>query len=152
MSRETLTSSWYSDMSRWMNARSLAKRYEAIRRATSVFPTPEGPRNRKPPIGRRRSPSPAWETTRRRHTREIASSCPTRYRLRCSSRPRIRDSVIPPSPPGFGDLNRLEPAFQRRVLLDAAPVLRGRRGVDAPQLPARERRLHDVPRVHRRSP
>ena len=52
-------------------------------------------------------------------------------------------------PPGLGDLDRLEPALQRRVLLDAVPVLRDRRGADAPQLPAGQRRLHDVPRVHR---
>mmetsp|Transcript_3247 Transcript_3247/g.10849 ORF Transcript_3247/g.10849 Transcript_3247/m.10849 type:complete len:579 (+) Transcript_3247:544-2280(+) len=48
----------------------------------------------------------------------------------------------------LADPHRLKPSLQRRVLLDVLPVLLYRRRADALQLPARERGLHQVPRVH----
>ena len=47
------------------------------------------------------------------------------------------------------DEHRLEAPLERRVLLDALPVLVERRRADAAQLAARERRLQHVRRVHR---
>ena len=47
------------------------------------------------------------------------------------------------------DLDRLEPAFERAVLLDVLPVLGRRRRADAADLAARERRLEDVGGVER---
>src|SRR5206468_372139 len=44
--------SMYSDMSKRIRLRSLPKRKAARLRATSVFPTPVGPRNMKEPTGR----------------------------------------------------------------------------------------------------
>ncbi len=47
------------------------------------------------------------------------------------------------------DLDRLEAALERAVLLDVLPVLGGRRRADAADLAARERRLEDVRGVER---
>src|SRR5262249_38791901 len=47
------------------------------------------------------------------------------------------------------DLDRLEAAFERSILLDVLPVLGRRRRADAADLAARERRLEDVGRVER---
>ena len=44
--------------------------------------------------------------------------------------------------------NRLEPALERRVLLDVLAVLRQRGGADAAQLAAGERRFEQIRRVH----
>ena len=49
----------YSDMSMRTIARSSSKRNSASVRASSVLPTPVGPRNRNEPIGRFGSDSPA---------------------------------------------------------------------------------------------
>ena len=51
--------SWYSDMSMRTMARSSSNRKSASVRASSVLPTPVGPRNRNEPIGRFGSESPA---------------------------------------------------------------------------------------------
>ena len=47
------------------------------------------------------------------------------------------------------DLDRLEAALERTILLDVLPVLRRRRRADAANLAARERRLQDVGGVQR---
>jgi hypothetical protein len=47
----------------------------------------------------------------------------------------------------LSDLDRLEPALERRVLFDVLPVLVERRGADAAQLAARQRRFEQVGRV-----
>ena len=52
MSFETECFSIYSDMSKRINARSLPKRNCASERATSVLPTPVGPKKRNEPTGR----------------------------------------------------------------------------------------------------
>src|SRR6266540_51816 len=49
MSRETVCFSWYSLMSMRTIARSASKRKSASARASSVLPTPVGPRNRNDP-------------------------------------------------------------------------------------------------------
>ena len=51
----------YSDMSMRTIARSSSNRNSASVRASSVLPTPVGPRNRNEPIGRCGSESPARE-------------------------------------------------------------------------------------------
>ncbi len=50
---------------------------------------------------------------------------------------------------GLAHEHRLEPPLERRVLLDALPVLVERGRADAAQLPARQGRLQQVRRVHR---
>ena len=68
MSFETACFSMYSDMSKRTRAFWVSKRNSARRRATSVFPTPDGPRKMNEPIGRfgvltpRRDRRMAWET------------------------------------------------------------------------------------------
>src|SRR2546425_638867 len=52
MSRATVCFSMYSDMSMRIIARSSSNRNSASARASSVLPTPVGPRNRNEPIGR----------------------------------------------------------------------------------------------------
>ena len=59
MSRLTECFSMYSDMSIRTNDFSSSKRNSASARASSVFPTPVGPRNMNEPIGRFSSDSPA---------------------------------------------------------------------------------------------
>src|SRR5207245_1483515 len=59
MSRATVCFSMYSDMSMRTIARSSSKRNSASARASSVLPTPVGPRNMNEPIGRFGSDSPA---------------------------------------------------------------------------------------------
>ena len=49
----------YSDMSTWIIASSSPNRNSASVRASSVFPTPEGPRKMKEPVGRFGSLMPA---------------------------------------------------------------------------------------------
>ena len=61
MSRDDRVPLLYSLMSRRIIARSSSNRNSASARASSVLPTPVGPRNRNEPIGRRSSPSPARE-------------------------------------------------------------------------------------------
>ena len=51
-SRATVWRSWYSDMSRRTMARSSSNMNSASARASSVFPTPVGPRKTNEPIGR----------------------------------------------------------------------------------------------------
>ena len=65
-------------------------------RASSVLPTPVGPRNRKLPIGRSGSPSPARERRTASATAATASSWPTTRSCRCSSRrsSRSRSSSV----------------------------------------------------------
>ena len=76
----------YSDMSMRTMACSSSNRNSASARASSVLPTPVGPRNRKEPIGRLGSWRPARERrTRVRRRRSTASSWPmTRSRRRSS--------------------------------------------------------------------
>ena len=57
--RETVCFSWYSDMSRRTIAFSSSKRNSASARASSVLPTPVGPRKRNEPMGRFGSFMPA---------------------------------------------------------------------------------------------
>src|SRR4030095_3125929 len=52
MSRATVCFSMYSDMSTRIIARSSSKRNSASARASSVLPTPVGPRERNEPMGR----------------------------------------------------------------------------------------------------
>src|SRR3990172_5849066 len=52
MSLETACFSMYSDISKRISALSLPNRKEARLRATSVLPTPVGPRNKNTPTGR----------------------------------------------------------------------------------------------------
>jgi hypothetical protein len=50
---------------------------------------------------------------------------------------------------GFADRHRLEPPFERRILLDVLLILVERRGTDRVQLAARQHRLQHVRRVER---
>src|SRR6266436_7161029 len=59
MSRATVCRSWYSPMSMRTMARSSSNRNSASARASSVLPTPVGPRNKNVPIGRLASARPA---------------------------------------------------------------------------------------------
>ena len=63
-----------SDISKRIRARSLPNRNAASERATSVFPTPVGPRNRKDPTGRPGAFSPARERRMARASAEMARS------------------------------------------------------------------------------
>ena len=74
--RETVCFSWYSDMSMRIIACSSSNRNSASARASSVFPTPGGPRNRNEPIGRLGSDSPERARRTAFETKLIASSCP----------------------------------------------------------------------------
>ncbi len=58
--------------------------------ASSVLPTPVGPRNRKLPIGRFGSPSPARDRRTASATTDTASSWPTTLWCSCSSSPSSR--------------------------------------------------------------
>src|SRR6266480_3380851 len=59
--RATVCFSMYSLMSMRMTARSSSNRNSASARASSVLPTPVGPRNRNDPIGRLGSLNPALD-------------------------------------------------------------------------------------------
>ena len=72
-----------SDMSTWIIASSSPKRNEASVRASSVLPTPDGPRKMNEPVGRFGSLIPARARRIALDTATIASCCPT-TRL-CSS-------------------------------------------------------------------
>src|SRR6202035_3916425 len=61
MRRDTECFSMYSDMSMRSRARSSSKRNSARARASSVLPTPVGPRKMNEPMGRLGSLSPARE-------------------------------------------------------------------------------------------
>ena len=67
----------YSDMSTRISAFSSPKRNSARARASSVFPTPVGPRKMNEPTGRFASFRPARERRIARETARIASSWPT---------------------------------------------------------------------------
>ena len=84
----------YSDMSKRMSALSLPKRKFASARASSVLPTPVGPRKMKLPTGRLGFFSPARDRRIARDTAEIAVSWLTTRR--CSSA-SIRSSLSPSS-------------------------------------------------------
>src|SRR6478736_154186 len=60
-SRDTECFSMYSDMSTWIIASSSPNRNSASVRASSVLPTPEGPRKMNEPVGRLGSFRPARE-------------------------------------------------------------------------------------------
>jgi hypothetical protein len=64
----------YSDMSKRISAWSLPNRKFASARASSVLPTPVGPRNTKLPTGRAGFFSPARERRMARDNAEIAFS------------------------------------------------------------------------------
>src|SRR5437762_1159754 len=76
----------YSDMSRRTSACSESKRNSASARASSVFPTPVGPRKMNEPIGRFGSLMPARARSTALATAVTASSCPTTRLWRCSAR------------------------------------------------------------------
>ena len=84
MSLLTECFSMYSDMSKRTSALSLPKRKAASERATSVFPTPVGPRNMKEPTGRFGFLSPARVRRMARATALIAD-CWETIRLWSSS-------------------------------------------------------------------
>ena len=84
----------YSDMSKRMSAWSLPKRKFASARASSVLPTPVGPRNTKLPTGRFGFFSPARE---RRIAREIAEIAFSWLITRRWSSASIRSSLSPSS-------------------------------------------------------
>src|SRR5215469_17916704 len=77
MSRETVCFSMYSLMSIRIIASWESNMNSARARASSVFPTPVGPRKRNVPIGRLGSCRPARERRSAVATASIASSCPT---------------------------------------------------------------------------
>ena len=77
MNFDTACFSMNSLMSKRISARSLPKRYSAIERATSVLPTPVGPRKRNEPTGRCGFLSPARERRIARARAEIAFRCET---------------------------------------------------------------------------
>ena len=85
MSRETVCFSMYSDMSMRTIACSVSKRNSASALASSVFPTPVGPRKRKLPSGRLGSLNPARARRTAFATASTASSCPTSRRLMFAS-------------------------------------------------------------------
>ena len=66
----------YSDMSTWISALSSPNRNSASVRASSVFPTPEGPRKMNEPEGRLGSLMPARARRIARETAAMACSCP----------------------------------------------------------------------------
>ncbi len=74
----------YSDMSTRTSASSSSNRNAASARASSVLPTPVGPRKMNEPIGRFGSRRPTRLRRTARATAATASSCPT-SRLRISS-------------------------------------------------------------------
>ena len=78
----------YSDMSTWIIASSSPNRNSASVRASSVFPTPEGPRKMNEPVGRFGSLMPARARRIDLETATIASSWPI-TRLCSSSSIRI---------------------------------------------------------------
>ena len=85
----------YSDMSMRTIARSSSKRKSASDRASSVLPTPVGPRNRKEPIGRFGSDRPARLRRMALATAATASSWPTTRS--CSTSSRRTSLLISPS-------------------------------------------------------
>ena len=84
----------YSDMSKRMSALSLPNRKLASARASSVLPTPVGPRKMKLPTGRFGFFSPARERRIAREMAEIALSWLTTRRWRSAS---MRSSLSPSS-------------------------------------------------------
>ena len=74
MSFDTECFSMNSDISKRIRDFSLPNRNSANARATSVFPTPVGPRNRNEPAGRLGDFSPARERRIARASAEIAFS------------------------------------------------------------------------------
>ena len=85
MRRDTENFSMYSLMSMRTIACSSSNRNSASARASSVLPTPVGPRNRNEPIGRRGSLSPARARRTASDTAWTASSWPTTRSCRRSS-------------------------------------------------------------------
>src|ERR1051325_9221216 len=83
--RATVCFSWYSLMSSRIMACSSSNRNSASARASSVFPTPVGPRKRNEPMGRRASWSPARARRTASETTRTASSWPTTRACRRSS-------------------------------------------------------------------
>ncbi len=77
--------SWYSDISILTIASSSSNRNSASALASSVFPTPVGPRKIKDPIGLFGSCIPARALLTASETAFIASSCPTTRNLSRSS-------------------------------------------------------------------
>ena len=86
MRRETENFSIYSLMSMRTRFFSLSNRASASALASSVLPTPVGPRNRKEPMGLSGSEMPARERRMASLTSRTASSCPTTRLWRMSSR------------------------------------------------------------------
>ena len=75
----------YSDMSIRISASWLSKRYSVSRLASSVLPTPVGPRKMNEPMGRLGSLSPARVRRIERESLTRASSCPITLPLSSSS-------------------------------------------------------------------
>ena len=74
--RETVLLSWYADMSTRTMLSSSSNMNSASARASSVFPTPVGPRKMKLAIGRFGSAKPERARRMASASAEIAASCP----------------------------------------------------------------------------
>mmetsp|Transcript_149167 Transcript_149167/g.362278 ORF Transcript_149167/g.362278 Transcript_149167/m.362278 type:complete len:259 (-) Transcript_149167:1536-2312(-) len=96
MSFETVCRSMYSLMSRRIMDSSVPKNVEANVLHSAVLPTPVGPQNMKPAIGRSGFRSPARARRKARETLLTASSWPTMVSWSSASRRMSRaDSVAP---------------------------------------------------------
>src|ERR687886_50857 len=168
-SRDTECFSMYSDMSTWIIASSSPNRNSASVRASSVFPTPDGPRKMNEPVGRFGSLMPAH--ARRglvdevdRLVRKMAVlDVAVRERRGCVQRvvgdlaAVVRLVAVAQAAQDLHgvvdrrlvDADLLEAPLERRVALEVLAVLVERRRADRLQLPARERRLQDRSGVDR---
>ena len=135
-SRATACFSMYSDMSMRTIAASSSKRSHARLRASSVFPTPVGPRNRNEPPGRFSSASPArWRRTASATARDglvlpddaLAQTILDREELLLLAFEQLRDRNPGPRPDDFGDLLLADLLAQERLALLDLPQLRLRR-------------------------
>jgi len=88
--RLTVCFSMYSDMSSRVIAVSSSNRKPASALASSVLPTPVGPRNRNEPVGRFGSFRPARARRTALDTARTASACPTTRSPSLSSMPLRR--------------------------------------------------------------
>src|SRR4030065_107502 len=100
-----------------------------MRRATSVFPTPDGPRTRNTPRGRLRSPSPARARSRPpppRGAGRLVGDRDAEMGLAVGTEPR--EDIPRFVPARLDDLDGLEAALERRGLLHPGAGFRDRRG------------------------
>mmetsp|Transcript_96585 Transcript_96585/g.268471 ORF Transcript_96585/g.268471 Transcript_96585/m.268471 type:complete len:208 (-) Transcript_96585:2112-2735(-) len=97
MSLETVCFSMYSLMSRRIMASSVPKNVEARVLQSAVLPTPVGPENMKPAIGRSGFLSPARARRKARETLCTASSWPMMLRCNSASSCRSREDSEAPT-------------------------------------------------------